>query len=146
MDDFTKRMLNSSSGSKSGPPPLPVIDADGTAPSSFHHQAATYAVLALPACIILNIVLGSVVRSAADAFSPTARLVLSAIPGLVMLTALPAGIIALCGIPKHGKKKLLWKGLVGVIVPILLLALAIPAFLAVKKMSEKKARQQQESR
>ena len=101
--------------------------------------------LAIPACILLNIVLGGIVTSAADTLSPAAKLIFSMIPGFVVLSALPAGIIALCGIPKHGRKTLLWKGLVGVIVPILLIALAIPAFLHVKKMSEEK-RQRQESR
>lgn len=145
MDDFTRRMLDSSSNPKATPPALPPLEADGNE-SSFHHKAATYAVLAIPACIFLNIVLGSVARATAGSITPATRLILSTLPGFVMLSAFPAGIIALCGIPKHGRKKLLWKGLLGVILPILLIALAIPAFMHVKKMSEEKVRQRQESR
>lgn len=145
MDDFTQRMLNSSSNPKAASAALPPFVAEEKAPS-FHHKAATYAVLAIPACIFLNIVLGGIVRSAAESLSPATRLIFSAIPGFIMLSAFPAGIIALCGIPKYGKKTLLWKGLFGVIVPIILMALAVTAFFQVKKMSEEKARQRQESR
>ncbi|MCM2276154.1 MAG: hypothetical protein NDI75_15300 [Candidatus Didemnitutus sp.] len=89
----------------------------------------------------MNILLASVASAAP---TPAVKFIISAVPALLMLSAIPAGIIALCGVSKHGKKKLLWKGLVGVFVPIVFIAMAIPAFLAVKRRSEERARQQQQ--
>ena len=42
------------------------------------------------------------------------------IPTIAIISAIPAGVIALCGIPRYGRRKLLWKGLVGMILPIVL--------------------------
>lgn len=68
------------------------------------------------------------------------------IPSLLMFSAIPAGILALFGIPKFGKKKLLWKGLVGILVPILFTAMMIPTILSLKQAGKQPPPQVEPSR
>jgi len=49
---------------------------------------------------------------------------------IIILIGLISGIVALFGIPKHGKKGILGKALCGVIIPLVLLGLAIPSIMA----------------
>ncbi len=108
--------------------PLRPDPADTT---SFFHKAATYAVWSLLAAFVINFLgMGA---------PGSTRQVMSVLGGVIMLTAIPAGIIALAGISRHGRKGLLWKGLTGICVPILLVGLAIPAFLTVRRISLEKA-------
>lgn len=72
---------------------------------------------------------------------PALRRMMPALGGLFMLSGLPAGIIALFGIPRLGTKGLLVKGLAGVLVPILLLAMTVPAFLKVRDASQLRTEQ-----
>lgn len=128
------------------PPPLAIPPVPATEPvSSFHHKAASYGVLIIPTAIALNVTLVAGVSAALSEAPPLVRAGISAIPGFLILSALPAGVIALCGIPKYGRKKLLWKGLVGVLVPVLLFAMAMFAFLKVRDSALKRARQSQHS-
>jgi len=90
--------------------------------------------MAIVAGMILNITVPAALAGA----DPSFRRIGSLLGGVVMLAAIPFGVVALCGIPKFGKNQLLWKGLVGVLVPMVLLAMAIPAFLKVKQMSTQK--------
>lgn len=111
------------------PPPLPVPEDDGP---SFYHKAAKYAVLVLVVGFVINL-LSQVGSTTKD--TPIVGLVISTIGGLFFLSAIPAGIIALVGIRKHGCSYLLWRGLVGILVPSLLLAMAIPAFFKVRSLA-----------
>ena len=47
--------------------------------------------------------------------------------GFIMISGLICGIIGLCGIPKHGNKGTLWKSIVGIVIPLGLVLLAVPA-------------------
>jgi hypothetical protein len=81
--------------------------------SSIYHRAADYAVFALAAAILGDLVASRFILVGTN-------LLVSGIIIVVILSAVPAGIVALCGIRKFGRGKLLWKGIVGVVVPILL--------------------------
>jgi MFS family permease len=70
---------------------------------------------------------------------------LTAAAALLLLSSIVLGTIALCGISRYGRKKLLWKGLVGILVPILFILLAFAGFLKAKRLSEERARQHQQS-
>ncbi len=114
-------------------PPLPAV-----APKSFHHKAADYAVIALLGGIFMSAVFNAAVPPDAP---PALRRIIPALGGLFMFSSLPAGIIALCGITRLGTKGLLIKGLAGVLVPILLTAMAVPAFLKVRDASQLRTEQ-----
>ncbi|PTX96459.1 hypothetical protein [Opitutus sp. ER46] len=91
-------------------------------PFTLHHRVAAYAALAVPGSIALNLALSVIVtRTPAGAV----HFILTTIPLLVMLSAIPAGIFALCGIPRYGTRGLLWRGLFGIILPIILVAIVI---------------------
>ena len=44
---------------------------------------------------------------------------------MVGFCAVPAGVVALFGIPRYGRRELLWKGLVGILVPLVLFSAGI---------------------
>ena len=60
----------------------------------------------------------------------------------IILIGLICGIIALFGIRKHGKKGIRTKALCGIIIPLLLSAVAIPNFMAVRAQAIKNRRYQ----
>jgi len=81
---------------------------------SLFHKAGSFAIYAIVASFVLQFAYGQVwLRLPA-----TAARLLGFIPTITIISAIPAGFIALCGIPRYGRKKLLWKGLVGTILPI----------------------------
>lgn len=98
---------------------------------SFFHKAAKYAVTVLLVSVLMN--LGN--QLSAPATGEPASRIISLIGGVLFLSAIPAGIIALCGIGKYGCRYLLWRGLVGILVPVLLLGMAVPAFLKVRSLA-----------
>jgi len=112
------------------PAPSPALTEEEQ-PSLLHHKAAKYAVIALGVAFVINV---SGQLSSAGGTSVVTR-VISLLGGLLFLSAIPAGVIALCGIPKHGCRYLLWRGLVGILVPVLLIGMAIPAFLKVRSLA-----------
>ena len=76
-----------------------------------------------------------VFNAAFKAADPQLARIAAIIPGLFFYSAVPAGIIALCGIKKHGRKHLLISGLAGIIIPLLLGVMAIAAFSKVRESS-----------
>lgn len=117
------------------PPPLPTPSKIEV--SSISHKAANYAVIVIPVCFGLTPML----RNFAGVFSvPLIRELITSIPAALLLSAVPAGIIALCGIPQFGKKKLLWKGLTGIIVPVLMILLMIPTVLTIRQKAAERAK------
>ncbi len=121
------------------PLPAPAPDAPRT---SFHHKAAKYVFWALVLSFGLNLVSRGVFNAAGPEFD-VARRVFGVLMGVVFVSVVPAGIIALCGIPKHGRKGLLGPGLTGILLPLLLVGMAVPAFHQVRSNAlEMRARQQ----
>jgi hypothetical protein len=92
------------------------------------HKAASFAIYAIVASFVLQFVYGQIWLR----LSPGAARVLGFIPTIAIISAIPAGFIALCGIPRYGHRKLLWKGIVGVLVPIVLfvVTMRISAYFA----------------
>ena len=113
----------------SSAPALPPIEQK----PPFVYRAAKYSVTVLLVAVGLNL-LNQFSQPPGSAMG-TAGFVLSLIGGALFLSAVPAGIIALCGIPKHGCRYLLWRGLVGVLVSVLLIAIAASAFLKVRTLA-----------
>jgi hypothetical protein len=111
-----------------------IAPSAAAAQSTVYHKAANYAVMAVVGSIVLNITVLGALFSA----DPLFRRISSLLVGIVLLSAIPAGIVALCGIRKCGKSGLLGKGLAGVLIPILLIAMAVPAFLKVRQISIQK--------
>lgn len=112
-------------------------DPTSTTVNSLHHKAANYAIAAIVGSFVLQFVLYRVSRH----FSPETGRLMQLIPTLAILSAIPAGIIALCGIPLHGMKKLLWKGSVGVVVPLALFWLSIQMITLLREISKEQVQQ-----
>ena len=90
--------------------------------SSLFHKAGSFAVGALVATPILQFIY---MKAFFLQLSERVSALVGFVPLIVMLSAIPAGFIALCGIPKYGRKKLLWKGLLGLLVPFILFWLSV---------------------
>ncbi|HEY4245991.1 MAG TPA: hypothetical protein VGM64_03990 [Lacunisphaera sp.] len=90
--------------------------------SSLFHKAGSFAVGALVATPILQFIY---MKAFFLQLSDGASALVGFVPMIVMLSAIPAGFIALCGIPKYGSKKLLWKGLLGLLIPFILFWLSV---------------------
>jgi hypothetical protein len=116
------------SANRMEPPRIPTQEP--VVVSSIYHGAATYGVIAVPASIALTIVAPAIANPFLDAGMPMGGRIVYGVPGIVLISAVPAGIAALCGIAKYGTKKLLWKGLVSVLVPLVLLLLALPLMIS----------------
>jgi len=109
----------------STPPPLP----NHPTTNSFFHKAATGSLFAVPLSIALNIVSGATTAQLDPEMRRLVSMVVGIFAGVLLLLGLIAGVIALCGIPKYGTKGILWKALVGTVLPLLLVVLAIPAVM-----------------
>jgi uncharacterized membrane protein len=86
--------------------------ASGKPAPSLFHRAARLAVFAIFFALVVKFVSAQTPAPAGTWLSWTAE--------CTVFVAIPAGLVALAGIPKHGRRELLWKGLVGVFVPIIL--------------------------
>lgn len=104
------------------PPPLPAHYAR----NSFFHSAATISIFAPLFAIGFN-VLGRAALGPNESGIPV--LIVSTVAALSLLTGIIAGIVALFGIPKYGRKGILVKALCGILIPIILTGLAIPAIV-----------------
>jgi len=102
------------------------------ASDSLHHKAGNYALLALVGSFVLQFFSFSL----APSLPAGVAVFLGLLPTLVIMSAIPAGIIALCGIPKHGPKRLLWKGLAGVIIPIVLFLASLYVVARLRALTE----------
>jgi hypothetical protein len=104
------------------PPPL--------SGKSFFHQAATAAVFAPLIAVGVNLL----ATVGGQGFDPQMQRNIALSVGLaascLMLFGLILAVIALCGIPKHGRKNILGKALLGMFIPLFFIVmLIIPAFL-----------------
>lgn len=106
------------------PPILPRLR-----PSVFHRAASASAFTPLLYFGLHFFTLGSLAGAGPETRMAATRIIDAAV--LILAAAgIGLGIFALCGIPRHGKKGLLGKALVGILVPLGLLLLIIPmAFL-----------------
>ncbi len=114
-----------------GPPPI------SSSRRSFYQKAALAGVLATPIALGFSI-LACLMTSGGDAPHREAGLrVVGMISLFIMGIGLVSAIIALCGIPKHGKKGLFVRGWIGIGLPIILVFLVIPSVLAASKVLKK---------
>jgi len=125
---------------ENNPPPLPSPSIPELSPNhgkSVYHTAGNVALI----CLVAGTVFSWLVTAQTNKVGGVARLIGVAVPVVLWLGAIVAGAIALSGIGKHGRAGLLWKGLAGVLVPIALTLLAIPAFLKVREVALHKRRE-----
>lgn len=106
---------------------------------------ANAAMWCLVCLFIVNVLFSGVAQMALSSGDQRPLLIVDGLMLLLMLSSAIGGTIALIGVAKYGRKRLLWKGLVAVLVPVLLAAAAIPAFLKIKRLSEERARQHQQA-
>jgi len=112
------------------PPPLP-----GT--GNGFRTAAQLSWLSVVISLGVNVILAGPLQAAG---AREKLLLLAGFAGLMFLTGLSCGIAALCGIPRHGAKGLLWPALTGIVLWLLLTVIAIPNFLLARhKALERRA-------
>ena len=114
------------------PPPIP------NQKLSFYHQAAKASAWAPAIAIVATIATN--VGMQGQGFDPNTLRKSAFIVGLattgIMLIGLISGIIALFGIPKYGKKGILGKALIGILIPLAFVILAIlPSILGAHQHS-----------
>ena len=96
--------------------------------STLFHAAASFCVWSPLIAIGFNIFVPKVpVHSQSDALAN------ALIAGFVPVAGILAGVFAFFGIPRHGKKGILWKSVAGLSIWALLAALALPTFLKVQE-------------
>lgn len=101
-----------------------------------HFQTlATASAIAVPASFAFSFILSAVNRAVPESSQGIVGLLGSIIGGVIMLGGVVAGIVALFGIPRHGREGILWKALIGILFPILLALLALPAIFAAKRIA-----------
>ena len=110
-------------------------------PCTVYHMLANAAIVCLIASLIVNLFVGGAARMALHGGLGGVF-----IAGGLMLLAVVFGMIALCGIPRYGSKCLLWEGLVSVLVPVLLIAFAIPVYKTVRMKAQARMHAQQHER
>ncbi len=116
----------------STPPPLPQIsEAKPEDRGKFFHTTANVAI----GCLVAGCVFSFLVTAQTNKIGGVARLIGVAVPAILWVAAMVAGVIALVGVRKHGTTGLLWKGLAGLVVPIALMSMAVPAFQKVREIS-----------
>lgn len=105
--------------------------------NSIFHQAATASVFAPLIAVGLTII-SIAARTSLD---PQSRgrvaFGIGIASSIIILLGWISGIVALFGIPKHGKKGILIKALCGIIIPLLLLGLSIVTFMAISSKAIK---------
>jgi hypothetical protein len=111
---------------------------------SLYHKAGSFAIYAIIASFLLQFVFAKIWLRLPDGVFVIAR----HIPAAVILSAIPAGLIALCGIPKYGMRKLLWKGAVGLVFPISLFLFSVyySAYLQTRITEEVQKMEQENER
>ena len=120
------------------PPPAP---PEKKAKSFFHH-AATISVWLIPVPFVIQFLAAPYFQSMERTpLGVIIRLGAAALIALSFCAEVGLGLIALCGIPKYGVKGILWKALVGVLLPMLLIAAAIPTVIHARELAGKTALQ-----
>ncbi len=99
--------------------------------TSFFHFAGNYAVFAVLASLVWHELLPDALRVLFHVV-PAVGAAANGIQLALIISAIPAGILALCGIPKYGRAQLLWQGVLGVIGPAVLFFLLMPAMEKVR--------------
>jgi len=90
------------------PPPLPL----GQSNKTLFHQAGVASIVAPLLAIAIAFAMGAMSRG--EPLSQTTTIIRGAISVILILTGLCLGVLALCGIPRHGRRGLLVRGMIGV--------------------------------
>lgn len=105
------------------PPPLPQDQR-----KSFFQRAATTSLLAPLFALVVSGVLTNTGASVSGRIG-------GIISGLILLIGVGLGIVALFGIRRHGARGILVKALCGILIPLVLTALALPAVLKARELA-----------
>lgn len=97
---------------------------------SFYYTAASYSFRLVMALLLGCVLLSAVLSQIADFHTrKCVALIFVGVGCCVVIAAAVLGIAALFGIPRYGVSRILVKSLVGIFVPALLVAVAVPFFL-----------------
>ena len=96
-------------------------------PRSFPHQAAKLSWV----CPIIVFVLG------AFATHSPARLIIELVALLLMIVGFVSGIVALFGVPRHGRNGILAPAVVGIVINALLLFIFVDNFMAARAAAQR---------
>jgi uncharacterized membrane protein len=100
-----------------------------TRPRSVFHRAASLALFAIVLAFLVKFVSAQTPAPVGVWLSWTAE--------CMIFVAIPAGAMALAGIPKYGWRGLLWRGLVGVFVPIILFVVGMLVTAHLRESAQK---------
>src|SRR3954464_8545592 len=95
---------------------------------SRHHCAGAIAAWSVAGMFGVSLALEIIRLTREEGFTPI-EWVLLALFVLLWISAFVGGLVALCGIRKHGYTTLLWKGLLGVGCSVIVGALIAPVFI-----------------
>ena len=112
------------------PQPLPPPSLPNAAGGRSFRALATYSWASIFISIAAHFVVPGMAQPSHTREEAIGKAIIS---GFFAVTGLLAGIVALCVIPKYGRKGLLWPALSGICVWLLLGALAIPTFNAARR-------------
>jgi len=95
---------------------------------------ATFSWLSVPLCVVVNIIV-----QAGSAGHPTKESAIgqAIVAGFLMLSGILCGVVALCVVPRYGAKGLLGPALTGLLLWLLLAAIAVPTFTRVRERALK---------
>lgn len=123
-------------------PPIPGSPA-AYPQKSYHHTAATIGVLAAPLAFLATLALWAGGPRLDPQIQSTVGLAGGIFSMLLMAAGAIAGVIALSGIPQHGKRGLLAKGLCSILLPLALVGFCVPLILRAQSLAEEAASSQQ---
>lgn len=112
------------------PPSLPVQ-------TSLFHQAANFCIWSPLIAIIVNIVTPKI-----PVHTQTDALINAIIAAVLPVAGIIAGIVALFGLRSYGRKGILWKSIIGLLIWVLLVAAAFPVITMVRDKARKINEQQ----
>lgn len=94
---------------------MTALDGEKKGAWSFYHWAALGSLLALPVAVVIRVLAGT---SASLESRLMAEKLALGFGGVLLLAGLAAGVVALCGIPRYGRRHILWMAVVGILLTL----------------------------
>lgn len=118
------------------PPPIP---SSAPVRKSIHHIAADVSMYAVMVALALYLLWRFISVPLDEKGQLVVGGIMVAIFGFVIIVGLISGIVALCGLPRYGRKGIFVRALCGVLLPVGILFASIPAIMAASSRAEKMA-------
>ncbi len=108
------------------PPPTPPETAKR---KSIFHLAATLSVMTPVAFVLLNVLAALVARGMGGVRAQPWLLAEMAFETVIVLFGVGTGVVALLGMPRHGRKGILGKALCGILLACVMWLLTVPGMI-----------------